>query len=73
MSKVRVSVEWVFGNIVNQFKFNDYKKNLKLGLSPIGKFYRASALLINAHIYLYSNNVENRFTISPPLLEDYFQ
>ena len=31
MSRVRVSVEWLFGDIINQFKFNDFKKNLKLG------------------------------------------
>ena len=28
MSEVRVSVEWLFGNIVEYFKFIDYKKNL---------------------------------------------
>ena len=26
MSKVRVSIEWVFGDIVNYFKFADFKK-----------------------------------------------
>ena len=30
MSEVRVSVEWLFGDIINSFKFLDYKKNLKL-------------------------------------------
>ena len=29
MSEVRVAVEWLFGDIVNYFKFIDYKKNLK--------------------------------------------
>ena len=31
MSSVRSSVEWLFGDIVNYFKFLDFKKNLKLG------------------------------------------
>ena len=37
MSQVRVSVEWLFGDIVNYFKFLDFKKNLKIGMSSIGK------------------------------------
>ena len=37
MSSVRTSVEWIFGDIVNSFKFLDFKKNLKIGLSAIGK------------------------------------
>ena len=73
MSKVRVSVEWVFGDVVNYFKFNDFKKNLKIGLSQIGKFYRVSAILTNAYTCLYGNNIETFFNISPPLLEEYFQ
>ena len=45
MSKVRSSVEWIFGDIINYFKFLDFKKDLKLGLSPIGKMYIVCALL----------------------------
>ena len=29
MSATRVSVEWLFGDIINYFKFMDFKKNLK--------------------------------------------
>ena len=28
---VRVSVEWIFGDIINYFKFMDLKKKLKVG------------------------------------------
>ena len=37
MSKVRVSVEWVFGDIVNWFAFLDLKKTLKLDSVQLGK------------------------------------
>ena len=30
MSSVRVSVEWIFGDIINYYKFMDFKKNLKI-------------------------------------------
>lgn len=43
--RVRVSVEWFFGDIINSFKFLDYKKNLKIGLSSVGKMYIVCALL----------------------------
>ena len=29
MSRVRISVEWLFGDITNYFKFIDYKKDLE--------------------------------------------
>ena len=35
MSSVRVSVEWLFGDIVDYFKFLDFKRNLKIGMSGI--------------------------------------
>ena len=38
MSKLRVLVEWGFGKIC-QFAFLDFKKNLKILLQPIGKYY----------------------------------
>jgi len=37
MDKVRTSVEWFFGDIISYFKFLDFKKDLKVDLSPIGK------------------------------------
>lgn len=48
MNTARVSVEWIFGDICNYFKFIDFKKNLKIGLSSVGKLYMVSALFRNA-------------------------
>ena len=73
MSKVRVTVEWMCGKVINNFKFTDFKKNLKIGLSCVGKFYRVSAILTNAHTCLYKNNGSQYFAKDPPLLEEYFQ
>ena len=47
MSSCRISVEWIFGDILNYFKFLDFKKNLKIGLSAVGKMYLVCALLHN--------------------------
>ena len=72
MSEVRVSVEWLFGDIVNYFKFNDFKKNLKIGLSCVGKQYMVSALLRNALTCLYGNQTSQFFGLQPPNIMDYF-
>ena len=56
MSSVRVLVEWVFGDILNYFKFVDFKKNLKIGLSAVGKVYTVSALLRNTMNCLHGNS-----------------
>ena len=73
MSALRISVEWLFGDVINSFKFLDYKKNLKIGLNSIGKMYVVSALLCNAITCLYGNNTSDYFGIEPPSLEQYFQ
>ena len=51
MSRVRVSVEWVFDDIVNYFKLVDFEKKLK-GLSSVGKIYTVSALLRNQNVLM---------------------
>ena len=72
MSSVRVSVEWVFGDIVNYFAFLDFRKNLKIGLSAVGEMYTVCALLHNARTCLYGNITSKFFEISPPPIEQYF-
>ena len=67
-----VSVEWLFGQITTFFKFVDFKRNLCLGLSPVGKFYIIAALLENALTCCYGNIVSKAFGLVPPSLEEYF-
>ena len=66
MSYVRVTVEWLFGDIINDFKFLDFKKNLKIGMSSVGKMYLVCALLNNAITCLYGNKTSEFFGIDPP-------
>lgn len=73
MSEVRVSVEWIFGDITNYFKFLDFKKNLKIGLSAVGKMYITCALLHNAHTCLYGSTTSTYFEIPPPSVQEYFR
>ena len=47
MSSVRVYVEWLFGDIMDYFKFMDFKNNLKIGMSSI------SIVVYGIYIALY--------------------
>jgi len=71
MSSVRISVEWIFKEIINYFKFMDFKKNLKIKLSAVGKMYIVCALLQNFRTCLYGNQVTHFFDCKPPSLNEY--
>jgi len=71
MSKLRVSVEWGFGKICQLFGFLDFKKNLKILLQPIGKYYLVAAVLANGHTCLYGSQTRTFFGLDPPELDDY--
>ena len=72
MSAVQTSVEWLFGDILNFFKFLDFKKNLKIGLTAVGKMYTVCAILRKALSRLYGNQTSNFFNLDPPTLQEYF-
>ena len=72
MSRARVSVEWIFGDIINYFKFADFKKNLKIQLNAVGKMYIVCALLHNARCCLYASMTSQYFGINPPNIAEYF-
>lgn len=69
MSRVRVSVEWGFGKISQLFAYLDFKKNLKLLLQPVGKYYLVGAILINCHTCLYGSVTSSFFNVEPASLE----
>jgi hypothetical protein len=72
MSSVRVTVEWLFGEIVKYFKFTDFKRQQSISLSPVAKFYIVCAILQNALTCLYNNPVSTYFELDPPSLDEYF-
>ncbi|XP_070178250.1 uncharacterized protein [Littorina saxatilis] len=70
MSSVRQAVEWGFQKITTEWAFLDFKKNLKLFLSPVGKLYMVGALLANCHTCMYGSEVASYFELNPPSVED---
>ena len=53
MSQAHVEIEYVFSNISNFFAFLDFEKNLKIGISFVGKIYTCCALMQNTRNCLY--------------------
>ena len=51
----------------------DFKKNLKICLSAVGKMYMVCALLTNACTCLYQSVTSSYYGLDPPKLEVYFQ
>ena len=49
ISKVCVSVKWAFGKVVLNFAYMDFKKNQKVLLQPVGKYYLVAVLLTAIH------------------------
>ena len=60
MSRVRVSVEWVLGDIANYFTY--VEKKLRIGLSAVGK-------IPNARTCLYKSVTSSFFGLDPPELD----
>ena len=73
LSEVRVSVEWLFEDIIDFFRFLDYRKSLKISLSSVGKMYLVFDLLRNTITCLYGNKTSEFFDLEPQTLEEYFQ
>ena len=71
MSAVRSSVEWGFGKITQYFAYLDFRKNLKVLLQPVGKYYLVGTLLVNCHTCLYGSQTSTYFNLPPPSLETY--
>ena len=72
MSQLRVSVEWIFVDILDYFKFLDFKMWIKLQLSAVGKMLLVCALMQNARTCMYGNETASYFDLKPVTIEDYF-
>jgi hypothetical protein len=73
MKKVRVPIEWHYGDLASLYPFIDYKNNMKLMQQPVELIYFAASLLHNCHTCLYGNNTSEYFNCKPPSLENFMR
>jgi nuclease HARBI1 len=69
MSRVRVSVEWMFGVLMSLWKFLGARTSLKTGSMPVTQLFIVSALLTNLHGCLYGNIVSDKFNVETNICE----
>ena len=69
MSDVRAIVEWSFGKITTYWAFTDFKKNLKIGVSAVGKQYLVRSFMSwhNWSSSSYSASMPEAFFSTCPL------
>ena len=73
LSSVRVSVEWVLGDVIIYYKFLNFRKNLKIQLNTVGKKFIVSALLHNARSCFHGNSTSSFLDCNPPSIQEYFR
>ena len=69
INSVRVAVEWLFKEIATYFSFLDFKKDLKIGLSPVGKLNIVCVLMTNVRTCLYKSQTSDYLDVNPLMLE----
>jgi len=72
MSALRVSVEYGFGKILQQFAYLDYRKNQQMYLQNLRYQYVVAAFLVNCQTCLRrGNQISKFFYCRPPSLQKY--
>jgi len=73
MSSVRESVEWGFGKMLQYFSFLDFKKNQKVFLQPVAKYYFVGCIFTNIHTCINGSTTSAFFEVPPSTVEQYLR
>jgi hypothetical protein len=71
MSAVRMVVEWGFKEIVNQFRFLDFRSQMKIYLSPVGAYYVVGIFFLNIRSCFYGNQTSQYFGCNTMTINEY--
>ncbi|GAU89279.1 hypothetical protein RvY_01845 [Ramazzottius varieornatus] len=71
MSTLRQTVEWNFKEVVKNFAFVDFRKQMKMYEKPVNTLYRVAVLLTNCHNCLCRNQTSRYVDLERPTLFEY--
>lgn len=71
VSKVRVTVEWIFKEVKMYFQTVEFKREMKVRQALLGALYICSMLIFNFRNAIYPNHVSQYLDFHLSLLEDY--
>ncbi|ETI30432.1 hypothetical protein F443_22444 [Phytophthora nicotianae P1569] len=73
MSRVRITVEWGFGQVINEWALLDFKRKMNIGGVPVGMLYEVAVCLTNCLTISRGQNViSSYFDVAPPSFDEYF-
>ena len=61
LSSIRITVEWGFGELVDQWKFLDFQQAMKIFKCPVAQYYVNGAFLSNLHNCLLRSRMQQYF------------
>lgn len=74
MSSLRVLVEHNYRDLKQMWTSQDFARQLKVRLAPIGLLYKSSAILLNVRTCLYQGGQTiARFALPPPSLDEFLR
>ena len=71
LSSVRITVEWGFGELVDQWKFLDFKQAMKIFKCPVGQYYVNAAFLSNLRNCLLGSRTQQYFGATQLTIDEY--
>ena len=71
MSSVRITVEWGFGAIIEQWKFHDFWQSMKIFVCPVAQYYVIAAFLCNLHNCLVGSKMQSYFNAQQQAINEY--
>ena len=71
LSSVRITVEWGFGELVDQWKFLDFKQAMKIFKCPVAQYYINAAFLSNLRNCLLGSRMQQYFGATQLTIDEY--
>jgi hypothetical protein len=71
MKSLRISVEWGFGGVHQQWAYLTYSKGMKMFKQPVAKMYSCATVLYNLYTCAHGNTATKHFRVAPPTMEAY--
>ena len=71
LSSVRITVEWGFAELVEQWKFLDFRSAMKIFQCPVAQYYINAAFLSNIRNCLLGNKTQQYFNAQQPTIDEY--
>ena len=71
MSSARISVEWGFGAITEEWKFVDFRQSMKIFECPVAQYYVIAAFLCNLRNCLVGSKTQLHFNAQQLTIDEY--